>query len=290
MQMNPLGVWYAADKLSIEQWRDFVGCVESLGYDALWYSEARGFESMSLASFLLGQTSTLKIGSSIANIYARDAFASRSGLHTLSEISNDRFILGLGVSHVPMVVGVRGHEWGKPVTTMRRYLNDLYDDNPDGPSNVDRWPVMLGALGPKMLELSAQMTRGALPYNVTPEHTARASSILGKNKWLVVEQKVCLQTDPSVARALARQELERYMGLTNYRNNWFSLGFTEQDLEHGGSDRFLDAMVVWGDEATIHRRLNEHTQAGATQVCLQPVHEVGDVAAAKRTLQALSTV
>lgn len=285
MEFRQYGVWYAADKLNIEQWRDFIVDVETLGYDALWYSEARGFESMALASFLLCNTEKLKIGSSIANIYARDAFASRCGLQTLSAISDHRFILGLGVSHVPMVEGVRGHAYGKPVSTMRRYLSDMYDEHADG----SNWPVMLGALGPKMLALSAQMTRGALPYNVTPQHTARARAILGDDNWLVVEQKVCLQSDATTARALARQELERYMGLTNYRNNWLSLGFTEQDLEHGGSDRFIDAMVVWGDEKTIHARLTEHLDAGADQVCLQPVHDVGDIAAAKKTLRALAT-
>jgi len=212
---------------------------------------------MALASLLLTQSERLTVGSSIANIYARDAFASRNGLLTLSEISDHRFILGLGVSHVPMVEGVRGHAYSKPLSTMRSYLEQLYGD--DDPATIESTlPVMLGALGPKMLELSAAMTRGALPYNVTPEHTARASAILGSEKWLVVEQKVCLETDPGLARQHARAELERYLPLVNYRNNWFSLGFTEDDLEHGGSDRFLDAMVVWGNEQTSISRPAQH--------------------------------
>ena len=126
MDLGRLGVWYAADKLTPEQWRHFVQKVESLNYGTLWYSEARGFESMALGSFLLAQTKTICIGSSIANIYARDAYASRQGLHTLSAVSNNRFVLGLGVSHVPLVEQVRGHTYTKPLATMRTYLETLY--------------------------------------------------------------------------------------------------------------------------------------------------------------------
>lgn len=284
MELGAYGVWYAADKLNPAQWRDFVAHIEDLGYDTLWYSEARGFESMALASFLLCHTRTLKIGSSIANIYARDAMASRAGMQTLSSLSENRFVLGLGVSHVPMVETLRGHTYGKPLSTMRAYLQNMFA----GQGDCDDWPLALAALGSRMLELSAQCTRGALPYNVTPEHTSRAKAILGNDKWLVVEQKVCTATEPSRARALARQELERYMPLVNYRKNWLSLGFSERDLEHGGSDRFLDAMVVWGTEEVIRARVAEHFDAGATHVCIQPVHEPGDVEAAKRTLTQLA--
>lgn len=284
MDLGRLGVWYAADKLTPAEWRRFTATVEDLGYSTLWYSEARGFESMALASFLLSHTGTLNVGSSIANIYARDAFAARAGLKTLAEISSDRFVLGLGVSHVPMVERLRGHRYGKPVTTMRAYLQRMYEGADDHAS----WPVALAALGPRMLALAAEMTQGALPYNVTPEHTAKAKQILGPDKWLAVEQKVCLETDPTRARALARQELARYMGLTNYRNNWLALGFNESDLDGGGSDRFLDAMVAWGGVAAINQRIDEHFSAGATHVCIQPVHEPGSLDAAKQTLEALA--
>ena len=222
MDLGKLGVWYAADKLTPVQWRRFVQKVESLNYGTLWYSEARGFESMALGSFLLAQTKTICIGSSIANIYARDAYASRQGLHTLSAVSDNRFVLGLGVSHVPLVEQVRGHTYTKPLATMRTYLDKLYSESDDSGT----LPVVLAALGPKMLALSAELTRGAIPYNVTPEHTANAKSILGTDKWLAVEQKVCLEKSQNEARALARRELERYLGLTNSRQCWHSLGFS----------------------------------------------------------------
>ena len=276
-----MGVWYGADKLNPTEWKRFVSSVESLGYSALWYSESRGFESMSFGSFLLSISSKIKIGSSIASIYARDAAASRNGMRTLNAISNDRYILGLGVSHAPMVEGMRGHSYGKPLSTMRNYLQMMRKDE----SDANDWPLVIAALGPKMLELSGELTQGAVPYNVTPGHTARAKAILGPNKLLAVEQKVCLETDPTKARALARNELSRYMPMVNYRNSWYAEGFTDADLADGGNDRFLDAMVVWGTQQTIEQRIKEHYDAGATHVCIQPVHPAGDLDAAIRVLE-----
>ena len=284
MQAGSLGVWYGADKLEPAQWIDFITTVERLGYETQWYSEAMGFESMAFGSFLLANTQRLQIGSSIANIYARDAVASRNGLKTLRRVSNDRYILGLGVSHVPLVERFRGHTYGKPVAAMRHYLEQMRAEQPD----AEAWPVVIAALGPRMLELAADLTRGAIPYNVTPEHTAQARAILGPDKWLAVEQKFCLESDPAKALELARAELSRYMALPNYANNWRRLGFSEADLQDGSNARFLNAMVVWGDEATVRARVREHFDAGATQVCLQPVHPQGDLASAKAMLTALA--
>src|SRR5579872_3949283 len=276
--LGKLGVWYPVDRLDGAGIKRLMRTVEDLGYSALWYPEALGYESLSIASFMLANTTRVVIGSSIANIYARDPFTARRGLITLSSLYDDRFILGLGVSHAPMVEKLRGHVYDKPVPTMRRYLDGLYEK----PSNVAEWPLMIAALGPLMLKLAAERTAGALPYNVTPEHTREARAALGPHKLLVVEQKVCLETDPAAARGLARRELHRYMTLTNYRNNWLRLGFTEADLADGGSDRFLDAMVLWGDAATIARGLSAHLEAGADQVCIQPVQAEGDIQARDR--------
>jgi len=285
-RFGKLGVWYAVDRLDGSRIKRLLRTVEDLGYSTLWYPEAVGYESLSIASFMLANTTRLIIGSSIANIYARDAFTARRGLTTLSSLYDDRFILGLGVSHAPMVEKLRGHVYDKPMPTMRRYLDGLYER----PSNVAEWPVMIAALGPLMLKLAAERTAGALPYNVTPEHTRVARAALGKGKLLVAEQKVCLETDAATARGLARRELHRYMTLTNYRNNWLRIGFTEADLADGGSDRFLDAMVLWGDAATIARGVRAHLEAGADQVCIQPVHAEGDMDACDRTLKALAHI
>ena len=190
-QLGRLGVWYPVDRLDGAGIRRLLRTVEELGYSALWYPEALGYESLSIASFMLANTTRLIIGSSIANIYARDPFTARRGLRTLSSLYDDRFILGLGVSHAPMVEGLRGHVYEKPVPAMRRYLDGVYED----PSNAAEWPVVIAALGPLMLKLAAERTAGAVPYNVTPEHTRAARAALGPDKLLAVEQKVCLQTD-----------------------------------------------------------------------------------------------
>jgi len=285
-QLGKQGVWYPVDRLDGAEIKCLLRTVEDLGYSTLWYPEAVGYESLSIAGFMLANTTRLIIGSSIANIYARDPFAARRGLRTLSSLYDDRFILGLGVSHAPMVEGLRGHVYEKPVPAMRRYLDGLYEK----PSNAAEWPVVIAALGPLMLKLAAERAAGAVPYNVTPEHTRAARAILGPDKLLAVEQKVCLETDPVAARGLARRELERYLTLTNYRNNWLRIGFTEADLNGGGSDRFVDAMVLWGDSAAIARGLRAHLEAGASQVCIQPLQARGDVEARDRTLTALANV
>ncbi|MDR3535888.1 MAG: TIGR03620 family F420-dependent LLM class oxidoreductase [Acetobacteraceae bacterium] len=285
MKLGRLGAWYAADKLgSASAIRTFAQTVEKLGYDTLWYPESRGFESFSVGGFMLGATSTLKIGSSIASIYARDAFTSRRGLISLNTLYGDRFILGLGVSHVPMVEGVRGHTYEKPIPAMRGYLQALRQ----GEADADTWPVCIAALRPLMLKLSAELTQGAIPYNTTPRHTEAAKKLLGPTKWLAVEQKVTLETDPATARGLGRKELARYLVLDNYRNAWLEMGFTEADLADGGSDAFIDAMVLWGDAAKVKAGLRAHFNAGATHVAIQPVHPEGDTVARDAILAALA--
>lgn len=283
MTLGRLGVWYGLDRLDATGVRDFARTVERLGYAALWYPEARGYEAMTLGGYLLGATEKLMIGSSIANIYARDAFTARRGTIGLNAMYGGRFMLGLGVSHKPMVEGLRGHVYDKPVPAMRAYLDTLQKDE----AATSDFPVVLAALGPLMLKLAGARTRGAVPYNVTPRHTAEAKAILGPDKMLAVEQKICLETDPARARAIGRAELLRYMGMPNYRNNWLRIGFTEADLADGGSDAFIDAMVLHGDAATVRRGIEAHFAAGATHVCLQPLHAEGDFASRDAALKAM---
>jgi len=207
---------------------------------------------------------------------------------TVAEQSGGRFVLGLGVSHQPMVEGLRGIPYEKPLTTMRTYLEAMAASpyvavKPDEPA-----PVVLAALGPKMLELSAELADGAHPYWTTPEHTATARSIIGPDKLLCVEQKAVLSTDPAVARAAAIEALGMYADLPNYRNNWKRLGFSEEEIE-SRSDRFIDGVVAWGDAAAIKARVDEHYEAGATQVCVQPVNtEAGNTAPDWDLLEALA--
>jgi probable F420-dependent oxidoreductase len=285
MQIGRLGAWYSMDKLAApQQIKQFATTVERLGYDVFWYPESRGYESLSVAGFALGSTTKLKLGSSIASIYARDAFTARRGMLSLHALYGERFILGLGVSHLPMVEGLRGHRYEKPVPAMRAYLDAISK----GEAGSENWPIAIAALGPLMLKLAGEKTRGALPYNVNPQHTAEAAKILGPRKWLAIEQKVTLETDAAKARALGRKELARYLTLDNYRNNWLRIGYTEADLANGGSDRFIDAMMLWGDAATVKQGLRAHFDAGATHVAIQPVHADGDIAARDAILAALA--
>lgn len=246
MELGKLGVWCFTDTLTPAQLTELAQPTERLGYAALWYPEALSYESFSLGSFLLHQTETLIIATGIANIYARDATAAKWGQHTLAKCYGGRFLLGLGVSHNPLVEDLRGHRSGKPVATMRAYLDAMDKAVASAPPLEDPPPTVLAALGPRMTARAAARTAGAMPYNVTPEHTARARALLGPDKWLCVEQKILLVQDPAKAREVARQTLAFYMPLPNYRNNWLRPGFSEDDLTDGGSNRFLDAMVAWG--------------------------------------------
>ncbi|MSP00999.1 MAG: TIGR03620 family F420-dependent LLM class oxidoreductase [Acetobacteraceae bacterium] len=285
MQLGRLGAWYSPDKPGgPAALREFVGTVERLGYGTLWYPEGRGYESFAAAGFMLSCSSKLNIGSSIASIYARDFFTSRKGMTTLNDLYGGRFILGLGVSHPPMVEGLRGHTYEKPIPAMRRYLKGICQ----GEADAENFPLALAALGPLMLKLSGEMTRGALPYNTNPRHTAEAAKILGPNKWCAIEQKVTIETDPTKARALGRKELGRYLTLDNYRNNFLRIGFTEADLGNGGSDNFIDQMVLWGSASKVKEGLRAHFAAGATHVAIQPVHNDGDIAARDHILTALA--
>jgi probable F420-dependent oxidoreductase len=271
MRLTNLGVWAATDGLSAAEAAAFAKRVEAWGYGALWTPEAVGREVFSASAWLLANTTRLVVASGIANIYARDSLATAAAQKGLNEQSGGRFLLGLGVSHIPLVQDMRQHEYGKPVATMRAYLEGMATAPyksvaPDSPPKT-----VLAALGPKMLELAGERTDGAHPYNVPPEHTREAREILGPNKLLCVEQAAILETDSSQARAQARQFLGFYMGLPNYVNNWRRLGFSDPDFMGGGSDRLIDAVVVWGNEQAIRKRIEEHWQAGADHVCVQAI-------------------
>jgi len=271
MKLTNLGVWAATDGLTALQAAAFARRIEAWGYGALWIPEGMGREVFSSSAWLLANTSTLVIATGIANIYARDPTAAASAQKGLNEQSGGRFLLGLGVSHIPLVEGVRHLHYGKPLATMRAYLKGmagaLYQSIP--PAEAPK--TVLAALGPKMLQLSAELSDGAHPYNVPPEHTRQAREILGAGKFLCVEQAAILETRPSEARALARKFLSFYKDLPNYVNNWRRLGFGDADLAGGGSDRMVDAVIAWGDEDAIRKRLEEHRQAGADHVCVQAI-------------------
>lgn len=277
MDIGRLGVWAMTESMTAAHAADFAKRVEQWGYGALWIPEAAGRNALTFASWLLANTSRLVIATGIAQIHARDPQAMASAQLTLNEQSNNRFLLGMGVSHRPLIEGMRGHDYGKPVATMRQYLEGMARATYVSPRPTERPRTVIAALGPQMLKLAAELTDGAHPYLVTPGHTARARSVMGPGKLLCPEQKILLEPDPKRAREIARSVLSRYAEMENYRNNLLRLGFTDEDFTNCGSDRLVDSLVAWGDEAAIRERIQAHWDAGADHVCIQAVNRDGDV-------------
>jgi probable F420-dependent oxidoreductase len=275
MKLGKLGVWAAMDALTAAEGAAFARKVEGWGYAALWLPESRGRNIMAHSAWLLANTSNLIIAPGIANIYARDPMAMANGQRGLNEQSGGRFLLGVGVSHRPAVEGIRGHNYGRPVATMRAYLEAMKAAPYAAPEPPEPPLTIVAALGPRMMALSAEHADGAHPYNVTPEHTADARRILGPGKLLCPEIWVLLETDAAKARALGRQALVHYIALENYANNWRRLGFGDGDLAGGGSDRLIDENVAWGDENAIRKRIQQHWDAGADHVCIQSISPDG---------------
>jgi probable F420-dependent oxidoreductase len=292
VQLGAIGIWTAGlDAFPAARVQEAAAELEELGFGALWFGEAFGREALTTAGLLLAGTKRIVIATGIANIYGRDPVAMAGAQKTLAEAYPDRFLLGLGVSHIPLVEKLRGHRYDKPVATMRAYL-DAMDQAPYQAVPPSSKPLrVLAALGPKMLQLSAERADGAHPYNITPKHTAEARALMGSGPYLCPEQGVVLQTDPVKARAIARKFLAIYLTLPNYTNNWLRLGFEEADFSNGGSDRLIDAVIAWGDLKTVMNRIREHHAAGADHVCVQvltddaktlPMREYRELASAIR--------
>jgi probable F420-dependent oxidoreductase len=269
-QLGAIGIWtIGLDAFPAARAQEAVVELEELGFGTLWFGEATGREALTHAGLLLAATKRIVIATGIANIYGRDPVTMAAAQKTLAEAYPNRFLLGLGVSHVPLVEQLRGHRYDKPVATMRAYLNAMDQAPYQAVPPSSKPPRVLAALGPKMLQLSAERADGAHPYNVTPKHTAQARELLGPGPYLCPEQAVVLETDPAKARAIARKFLAIYLTLPNYTNNFLRLGFVEADFSNGGSDRLIDAVIAWGDIQAVMNRINEHHSAGADHVCIQ---------------------
>jgi probable F420-dependent oxidoreductase len=293
VQLGEVGVWIGAFTVApAADARPAAREIEELGYDTLWYPEGLGTrESFTNGAVLLGATERIRVASGIANIWARDAVSAANAARVLADSYDDRFLLGLGVSH-PRQVDPRGHRYEKPVARMSAFLDALDDDpfvSPDGTGSV-RPPVprVLAALRPPMLRLAAGKALGAHTYLVPVEHTRRARELLGPGALLVTEQKVVLAADPVEARARARAAIGWYLDTPNYLDNLRWLGFSDADFEHGGSEELVDALIAAGDEEAIRRRVNEHLEAGATQVAVQPLED--DDPFGRETLRRLAPV
>ena len=268
MDLSGTGVWSGAlrygDRAEI---RDAAAELEALGYSALWVPGGAGGDIFGDSTALLEATQSVAVATGILNIWMHEAADVAVGHAALTAAYPGRFLLGLGVSHSLLVDQQEPGRYAKPLAVTKAYLDALDAATPPVPV-AER---ALAALGPRMLELSRDRTRGAHPYLANPDHTAMARGVLGTGPLLMPEQPVVLETDPSTARELARGHFTIYLTLPNYVNNLKRIGFTEEDVSNGGSDRLVDGIIAWGDEAAIARRVQEHFDAGADHVCVQVV-------------------
>jgi probable F420-dependent oxidoreductase len=266
--LGPIGVfsWGVVTQPAAEV-RAAVKAIEDMGYGAIWFPESRGREAFTAASLVLEATERIIVATGIASIWARDPMATAFGAIGLTEAHPGRFILGLGVSHAPSVTR-RGHRYDQPLLRMAAYLDEIAGVSSPIAGTDASPPVVLAALGPKMLGLAAARTAGAHPYFVPVEHTRFARGIVGPGPLVAPEQAIVLDSSPASARRTARSHMAGYLQLDNYRRNLLRLGWNDSALDEGGSDEVVDAVVGWGDRDAVAGRIRAHLDAGADHVSI----------------------
>jgi probable F420-dependent oxidoreductase len=269
-RLGRVGVWsFALQRLPAADAGAAVRAFEDAGYPSVWFPESVGSkEVFAHSALLLGASRKAVIAPGIASIYARDPMAMANGAKALAEAYPGRYVLGIGVSHAPSVA-TRGGSYGKPLEAMTAYLDGMAAASYAGPEPGEPVPLVLAALGPKMLELAAERADGAHPYFVPVEHTPMARAAIGSETCLAVEMSAVLSTDPAEARRIGRAFARHYLALPNYANNLRRLGWADEDIANDGSDRMIDAVVAWGDVDAIVARAKAHLDAGADHVCVQ---------------------
>jgi probable F420-dependent oxidoreductase len=269
-RLGRVGVWnFALQRLSAADEGAAIREYERLGYPAVWMPESVGSkEVFAHASILLGASERAIVAPGIASIYARDPMAMANGARAIAEAFPGRFVLGIGVSHAPSVA-TRGGDYGRPIETMTAYLDGMAAASYAGPDSGEPVPLVLAALGPRMLALAAERADGAHPYFVPVEHTPIARTALGAEPCLAVEQTAVLSTDPGTARRIGRAFAKHYLALPNYANNLRRLGWSDADIASEGSDALIDAVIAWGDVNAIVARVKAHLDGGADHVCVQ---------------------
>jgi probable F420-dependent oxidoreductase len=273
MQQPPSIISYT-DGMAVQELEAAVQRIEELGYDSFWVTEFTGRDPYTTAAHVLARTERIKVATGIANVYSHDAVVAAQNRQTLAELSGGRFVLGLGVSHPPMAA-MHGAEWVPPLRKMRAYLDAMEATRVDSPPGPAPAPIWLAANGPRLLELVAERLDGANTYLLPPAHTRRAREILGPDKRLNVVLPCCLCEDPVRARKIARSALAIYMPLPAYQNEWRRWGFEESDWADGGSERLIDMIVAWGDEAAIRARAAEYEAAGASHIAVSAYNPEG---------------
>jgi probable F420-dependent oxidoreductase len=282
IDLGRLGVWGHLDSLAVDELRAYARRVEELGYGTLWVPETVGREPFALLGMLAGETSSLILGTSIVSIWGHDAQTTRMAALTLQEATGGRFVLGLGVSHPHLAQRLRGHEFDKPLTRVREFLEAYRSAVYKGPMAADASepPILLAALRERMVRLAATETHGAFPYLVVPERVAWIRSVLDaaspdRPPTLAVSMPAVLATHATAARTAGRGYLAPYLRTPTYQACWAAQGFDETDWERPASDRLVDAMVAWGDAEALRARIAALVEAGADHVAMIPLSPDG---------------
>ena len=269
IDIGRVGIWQGVlDGHPSSAVREAVAELDEAGWPTMWIPETVSRDPFVSAAVMLEASSSMKVATGIASIWARDPMTTANASLTLNEAYDGRFLLGLGVSHHTLTEWVRKHDYSKPLTKMREYLERMDASMFRGVEPEQPTMRLIAALGPKMLELSASAADGAHPYFVPVEHTEVARAAIGPDKVLATEQMVVLETDPSKAREIARQHMAVYLGLPNYANNLMRFGYTEEEITNA-DDRVVDAIVAWGTLDDVLERVKAHHDAGADHVCIQ---------------------
>jgi probable F420-dependent oxidoreductase len=264
MELAGVGVWSSQLRYGdAAESADAAAELDDLGFTALWIPDVGG-QVFDAVGRLLTATRRTTIATGILNLWMHSPGDVAESYAALTAEHGDRFLLGIGVSHAPLIDAGEPGRYRKPLAATATFLDGL-DAAPQPVPTENR---VLAALGPKMLDLSATRARGAHPYLVTPEHTAAARSTLGEGPLLLPEQTVILTDSEDEARRVGTDWLRSYLALPNYANNLLRSGFSEDDLTQV-SARLFDAIIAWGDEDAILRRVAEHHAAGADHVCVQ---------------------
>ena len=277
IDIGTVGIWTGVlDGHPAGAVREAAAQLDEMGWPCLWIPETVSRDPFVAAATILEASTNMKVATGIASIWARDAMTTNNVHLTLNEAYDGRFLLGLGVSHHTLTEWVRKHDYSKPLSAMRTYLERMDASMFRGVEPAEPTSRVLAALGPKMLALSAEMADGAHPYFVPVEHTVIAREAIGPDKMLAVEQMIVLESDPTTAREIARKHMAVYLGLPNYANNLMRLGFTEDEITNA-DDRVVDAIVAWGSLDDVLARVTAHHDAGANHVCVQILEDGRDI-------------
>lgn len=286
MTPGELGVLAYVDTMDGAECVAFARDVERLGYTTLWLPETFGRDPFVMAAYMLGVSRRMVVGTAIANVWKREPMATAAAARNLAELFDGRFILGLGVSAGPFMRR-NGLRFDRPVEYVRDYLARMKSAPYKAPLPKEEPPLVLAGLRPRMLRLAAEASAGVITALSPPELIAKMRAAL-PGKWLLAQQMVMLESDAGKARTAIRNFMRFYMSAPPYQRHFRDLGFTDADMQGGGSDRLIDSIIAWGDEPRLRERIAAHRRAGADHVYLIPLSAEGGRLPEMRVIEALA--